>query len=337
MSGFPYPVPGEVASALDGATSVLVVAHERPDADSLGSLVAFALAEQRRGCRVLRVPQEIPPVLREALPGLGRVEVAAAPVDSAARFDLLVFFDGHRLSRLGRAREWAGRARTTVCIDHHPPGPEGSDFDVTWLVPSAPSTTMLVQSWLHAIGAEIDADQAGALFAGLMTDTGGFRHANTDADAFRAAAELVERGADAPGLAHLLLHRRSRASLALLARAIESTHYLLGGRFALVRLDRETLDRVGATDHDTEGLISYLLAVQGVRVAALVREETGGGLRVSLRARRGARVDGIARAFGGGGHHRAAAFPYEGDVDALERALIETVGRELDGRTPESP
>lgn len=320
MSGFPYHAPEDVMAAIENADSVLLGTHENPDPDGLGSLVALGLALGERGRRVARVSTGPLAEALEFLPGLDRIP----EVRSGERFDLGLIFDAHRRSRLGDAASRLDAAAHVVAIDHHPPGPHGSDCDDAWILPEAPATTMMVLSLLHQLhDVPLGADKASCLYAGLLTDTGGFRHANTTHDALLAAADLVSHGADPASIADHLLAQRRPEALRLRAETLLGTRYPLDGRVALTSVDLASLERTGASLDDTEGLVSELSGIDGVRVAVFMKQVEPAQWRVSLRAGEGVRVDGIARRFGGGGHHRAAAFSANGgDREAIEHDLL---------------
>lgn len=329
MTEFPYAAPAPLLEALEQSRHVVLASHENPDADGIGSLLALGLALQERGCTVWRLENGPVPEPLTRLPGFDRIEVWSASAGSAC--DLAVLFDCHRRARLGDAAAVIASAPMTAAIDHHPLDPRGSDVDCAWLVEDAPATAMMVQAllggWPDVV---LDATKASLLYAGLLTDTGGFRHANTTHAALRAASELVRAGADPSALAEMLLHRRRPQVVHLTGEVLRSVRYHLGGRLALMVVDRELLGRTGARLDETEHLASLLTGIDGVVVGALMREVEPGAWRVSLRARREGRVDEIARGFGGDGHRRTAAYTAQGRSDEVEAALAHAAVAVLD-------
>lgn len=333
MSGFPYVPPPELLQAIETCRTMVLATHENPDADGLGSLLAFGLALSEHGRSVHRLDSGVLPANLVQLPGLDRVLPWNAP-DGArgdVRPDLVVLFDCHRRARLGAAAAQLEGAPFVVAIDHHPLDPRGSDVDLSWLVEDAPSTSMLVHSILHELGdLPLDADQASNLYAGLLTDTGGFRHANTTRDALLSAADLVHRGADPSALADQLLYRRRPQALQLTGEVLLNTRYPLDGRIALMVVEQELLARTGARFDESESLASQLTSIEGVQFGALLRQVGPRSWRVSLRSNGLAPVDDVARGFGGGGHHRAAAYTAEGSREDVESTLVDALARALD-------
>ncbi len=114
---------------------------------------------------------------------------------------------------------------------------------------------------------------ASCLYAGLITDTGGFRFSNTDATTLRVGADLVEHGADAAFLADVFLHQRTPATLRLLARVLDSFEYLLEGRVVFAQMTRAMCEETGGRMEDTEGFVNFATSAKGVKLVALFKEE----------------------------------------------------------------
>ena len=333
MTSFPYATPKQLLDAIESCRTVVLATHENPDADGLGSLLALGLALHRNGRTVHRLVTGPLPENLVGLPGLQRIEAWTPPAGgtNGESPDLVILFDCHRRSRLGTAGAQLDDAPLVAAVDHHPIDPRGSDVDLLWLVDDAPSTSMMVHSLLRDLHAlPLDADQASNLYAGLLTDTGGFRHANTTGDALLSAAELVQRGADAAALADQLLHRKRPQAVRLTGEALLLTQYRLDGRVAVMAVDQELLARTGARLDESESLTSQLTSIEGVQLGALLREVGPRQWRVSLRSNGSVEVDAVARGFGGGGHHRAAAYTSEGSREEVESTLLDALAQVLD-------
>lgn len=327
MTELPYSPPGRVRELLAGARSVLLATHENPDADGLGSLVACALALPKTGRQVARLGTAPLPRPLDELPGIEGVPVD----DGRAAYDLGILFDCRVASRLGVDAPALDRCREVLVVDHHPPVPEDEPAGIEWIVPSAPAATLLALSLINAIaGIEaVDASVATNLYAGLAVDTGGFRHASTTADALRAGALLIDRGADASGITELLLHRRRPEAVRLLSEVLAEVRYEAEGRIVMLGVTAEILERCGALVEEAEGLVSVASAIEGVDLAVMHLQSAPGQWRVGLRAHAPFRVDRLARAHGGGGHVLAAGFPDDGDLADLQARLLPDLVEEL--------
>lgn len=304
----------EVAERLRAETRVLGVSHEGPDGDALGCLSAFLLT-----CRWLQVPCSLyvpgqsgfPPEYL-FLPGLD--EVLRGDLPSVESDTTIYFFDCASLLRSNSHQFPEGLTR--VNIDHHADNPLYGELNL--VDPEAPSTSAILYDICKAGGFPIDSDVATALYVGLVTDTGRFQYANTTPSAHRMAAELQEAGVDVPWVYRQVYERMPLPKLLLLGRALLRLEVRLGGSLAVSWLARDDFVEIGAEEGHAEGIIDTLRQIDGVRVAALVREQPGEGRRrckVSLRSTDGSvNVAEVAHKRGGGGHPQAAGFTSDEDV-----------------------
>jgi phosphoesterase RecJ-like protein len=242
----------------------------------------------------------------------------------------LVFLDCGNVDRTpeGFLRDPSARI---VNIDHHH---DNTRFGTINLVDvGASSTAEIVYALAKLLGTELTPQIASALYVGLVTDTGRFSYENTDAGTHRMAAELIEAGVDVDDTYRRLYERIPMEKVRLVARALEKIDRRDECHLALTYISAQDYADTGAEEVLTEGIIDHVRAIEGTKVAAVVRDrdETAGAARkVSLRSTDGETdVSAIARAHGGGGHPRAAGFStdlsYEEIVEAL-CAELETEG-----------
>jgi phosphoesterase RecJ-like protein len=327
MTELPYVPPPRVQQLLADARSVLLATHENPDADGLGSLIACGLALPRAGRSVARLGDGPLPMPLDELPGLDRIPVD----DGRANYDLAIQFDCRMPARLGDDAAALNRCERILVVDHHPPDPDEDSGATEWIVPTAPSATLLALSLICSVtGIEaVDPDVATNLYAGLAVDTGGFRHPSTTAHALRAGALLIDRGAAASEVTELLLHRRRPAAVLLMAEVMGSARYEADGQIVMLSVPGTVIDRCGALVEEAEGLVSVASAIDGVALAVMHLEYEPGAWRVSLRSHAPWEVNRIARAHGGGGHLQAAGFRARGDLPDLQAELLPELRSEL--------
>ncbi|MEJ7825424.1 MAG: bifunctional oligoribonuclease/PAP phosphatase NrnA [Solirubrobacteraceae bacterium] len=316
-----------IAALRDGARFVLVT-HENPDGDALGSLVAMqaVLLAMGKDSLMYMARDEFPLPYEYAFFQFGDDLIAEMPDDIAER--AFVFLDCGNADRNGID---VGRARI-VNIDHHH---DNTLFgEVNHVDPGSSSTAEIVWDLMQGLGVELTAPIAEALYVGLVTDTGRFMYENTGSRSHIMAADLIAAGVDVHEIYRRLYEGVPEPKLALLTRALDAVQRYDGGRLTLARLTREDFTATGAEESFTEGIIDHLRSVQGTKVAALARELTGdrhGSSKVSLRATdNDADVSEIARTLGGGGHRQAAGFATEMDRDELVAFLREQVSAQLD-------
>src|SRR5262245_3735773 len=205
------------ARAIRERDRFLVVSHENPDGDALGSLLASKLALDQLGkdsVMYLYGDAEVP---REYsfmdLAGVRR----ELPADWRER--VLLAVDCANASRIGPNLDLVGQVAFTINIDHHH---DNTRFgDVNLIVPDASSTGEVLNDVLRELGVEITPEIAEPLYIALVTDTGRFQYTNTTPRALRLAADLVEAGADVHRVFQGVYESVEFAKLKLLARALE--------------------------------------------------------------------------------------------------------------------
>jgi bifunctional oligoribonuclease and PAP phosphatase NrnA len=310
----------DAAALLMGASDVTLLAHVQPDADSLGSALALGIALRRRGATVrvsFATPEDVPETLRP-LDVLGLVvppsEVPGAP-------ELVVACDAAEPSRLGTLVDRLGTAGATVMIDHHASNPGFGDVQV--LVPEAEATVVLVHRVLVAMGLPLDIDVARCLYAGLVTDTRGFRTAGSDAHLL--AAELLATGLDTEALVRPIMDTHPHGWLAVLGAAL--------GRCVL---EPDAVDGLGlvhtvlpAADvrrfrvEEIDSVVDIVRTTAEAEVAVVLKQVGERRWTGSLRSKGRVDVAALAAKLGGGGHAAAAGFTRDGDLESVLAALRE--------------
>jgi phosphoesterase RecJ-like protein len=314
-----------IADALRQHDRFLLVTHENPDGDALGSLLATATALRQLGKdAVMYLPGRTPLPSEYGFMPLDDL-VREPPDDAAER--VLVAVDCAKAERIGD-EEALSRAPLVLNIDHHHDNTRFGDLDL--IVADASSTGEVLRDVFAELQVELTPELAEPLYIALVTDTGRFQYANTTPKALRLAAELVEAGADIHAVFQQVYESVEFAKLKLLARALDRAEVLEGGRIVVSHLVRTDFGEVGAAEPYSEGIIDYLRAVEGAELAVLVREQLNedapaykGSLRSSIDE---LDVSAIARLFGGGGHRQAAGFstdlPLEEIVEQIRKGFL---------------
>jgi phosphoesterase RecJ-like protein len=307
----------------------VLAAHEGPDGDALGSLVGMQgmLTALGKDSRMFIAPEDLPLPYEYrffALDGL----IQSPPQDIARR--TVVFLDCGNIDRNSASVLHEGRH--LLNIDHHHDNTRFGTLD--HVVPSASCTAEIVWDLMHGLGVAPTPEVARALYVGLITDTGRFMYENTGPRSHEMAAELIAAGVDVQDVYRRLYEEMPQAKLALLARALGQLRRFDSGELTLAALSAEDFRETAAEDSYSEGVIDHLRAVQGTKVAVLVRElssgERAGQRKVSLRATDDdVDVSLIAREQGGGGHRRAAGFTTTLEVEPLIEFLRRALAAQL--------
>ncbi|HEX4527415.1 MAG TPA: bifunctional oligoribonuclease/PAP phosphatase NrnA [Gaiellaceae bacterium] len=326
-----------VADAIRSHDRFVVAAHENPDGDAVGSMLAMSLALEALGKDVVMYLSGTAPTPGEySFLDLSQLH-RELPADLAER--VLIALDCANERRIGPESTPVERARLVVNIDHHH---DNSFFGaINLIVADASSTAEIVRDVLGDLDVPLTPEIAAALYVGLVTDTGRFQYTNTTPKSLRLAAELVEAGADVHGIFRHVYETVQFAKLKLLARALERAQLFEGGRLVVSYLLKDDFGAVGAEEPYSEGIIDYLRAVEGSEMVALIREpprSDGPARRISLRSSHDeVDVSAIARASGGGGHRQAAGFasdrPIGEIIDFIRREFV--VATQGDGAAPQ--
>jgi phosphoesterase RecJ-like protein len=301
------------ARLLRAATDVTLLGHVNPDADAFGSAVGLGLALQAAGARVL-VSFGAPATVPQSLRGLDCAGLFVPAEQVPAVPAALVVLDSSSVDRLGQLADRVDAVRAAggpvIVIDHHVSNTLFGTLNV--VDETAPATAAVVLRVLDELGAPLTEPVARALYAGLLTDTSSFRRATPDV--LRTAARLLDTGVDADAVARPLLDAHPFGWLRLvsdvLGRAVLEPD--AAGGLGMVHATVRTADLDGLRPEDVESLVGFLASVDGPEVAVLLKQAEPTRWAVSLRSVGRVDVSVVARAFGGGGHRRAAGFSAAG-------------------------
>lgn len=311
--------------------NALIIGHQFPDGDAIGSVLGMGLMLKRAGYEVQASwpePFEMPEKY-SFLPG---AELLARPRDLRDGAMLTLALDCANEGRLEELKERAFGG-PLINIDHHP---DNTLFGTVNIVdPASSAASQIVCAEAPALGLTIDEKSATCLYTGIVTDTGRFQFSNTTRETLRIAGDLIELGVQPHYIFQNVYQCDSlpylRLSGEILCRAVFDPE--LGMIYA--NLSREDLERFGVRMNETEDLIDNLRALRGHRVAALFKQLSDGTIRVSLRSRPDVDIGSVARALGGGGHKVAAGYTSgkKSFADALAELKGEIVARGCGPRT----
>ncbi|MFI6498591.1 bifunctional oligoribonuclease/PAP phosphatase NrnA [Nonomuraea typhae] len=310
-----------VLSLVRQADEVALACHVSPDGDALGSMLAVGLVLRSMGKRVVASFGDrtfsVPRLLR-FLPGQ---DLLVPPADYPAEPALMITFDSSTLDRLGLLAVNAGKAREVVVMDHHP---SNTGFGTIGIIdPGAAATAVLAEQLIYRLGGGLDRDVATCLYAGLVTDTGSFRHTSTTASAHEMAARLVATGLRTDEIARELWDRSPFGYLKVLGAALERVVLEDGLIWTYVtRLDRAAY---GLPYAEVEAIIDVVRRTDEAEVAVVLKEDDLGAWQVSTRSKGAVDMAAICAALGGGGHRSAAGFTSHESVEATMdniRALL---------------
>jgi phosphoesterase RecJ-like protein len=296
----------------------VITSHINPDGDAVGSSLGLVRILRAIGKGAVVWSRDEPPKLYRPLAGSDRMHLGEEPPGGFPdAFDGAIVLECPTLDRCGLEDHLSGLP--VINIDHH----LGNEHygEVNWIDTAAPSLGEMIYRLAQGLMVNLDEETATALFLTLVTDTGGFRFANSTPAAFSAASALVEEGAHPEQVAEWLYESQPESAIRLLGEMLDTLE-IHGGRVATAIVTQEMFDRAGASSSDTEGLIDYPRSIAGVDAVALIRQLDDQQFKVSLRSRGEIDVEKIARQHGGGGHRNAAGYRADGPIEDLRPKVV---------------
>lgn len=309
----------EAAALLRGADDILLLLHQYPDGDTIGSGYALALALQTLGKRVRTACSDAIPHKYAYL-----TEGVTFPQFTP---QFICAVDVADVKLLGSLAETGKQA--DLCIDHHATNVE---YAANLLLDaSCGAAAMVVYRVIAALGVSLDRRMAECLYTGLATDTGCFKYPNTTPEAHRLAALLMEQGARYAMINECMFDRKSRARIELERQALANMQYRFGGRCAVMVITNRMVEEAGATEDDMEGLAPLPRQIEGVWVGVTLRQKADGGFKGSIRTGDKADASAVAGYLGGGGHRGAAGCAINRPLDEAIARVLEAVSHTVDG------
>lgn len=319
-----------LAEWLKAQDDVVLLGHVSPDGDAVGSNLAVWHALRAMGKRaVVCLPDGVPRMYID-LPGATEAVLPEAPLPFAPKAALAV--DVSEATRLGEAGLRLFEAcENRAALDHHHTNPGFGQLYA--LDGHAAAAGELVVDLIDALGVTMTREMGACLFVAISTDCGHFSYANTRPQTFRAAARCAEMGIDIASITEKLYRTRSVGRTKLLGLVLAGLMRSPDGELAWARLTDDMLREADALPEDNEGIVNYLMEMEGVRMAVLASQR-GDATKFSLRCRAPLNVArDVAAPLGGGGHDLAAGItlelPMETALDKVLSLAREVLARDL--------
>jgi len=303
----------EAAGFLLSHDNFCILTHRRPDGDTMGSAAALCLGLRQLGKTAFVLEN---PDMTARFAFLVEGITKAQP----GEHDTLVAVDVASPGMLPKAFE-RYRDRVALRIDHHE---SATSFTPEELVDGASaSCAELICDVITLLGIQLDRDIANAVYVGLSTDTGCFRFANTTAHSFLVASVCAQAGADIHSLNQKFFETNTLSKLRMQAWIVENMKVFGDGRFAIAPIPRAVEDALGVTEDDMDNISSFPRTVEGIRMAATLRQTRDGDTKLSLRAVPGYDAAAVCAIFGGGGHKGAAGGTTKLSLEEVAKKLEE--------------
>lgn len=299
-----------IKEAFARSRSFLIVSHEHPDGDALGSSLALMHALNQQGKRVTIYSPNKPPEFYAFLPSIERITTEKPDVSG---FDVLCILDSTQFNRTNLEME-ALRHPCTIAIDHHHGNPQQATYNI--VIPEAAATSHILFELFLALDIQITRDVATSLLTGIFTDTGSFMHDSVTSDILEMSSFLMTKGARLSHIAHETYQKKDLPALRIwgiaLSRIITNPH--TGASISIIT--HQNLKDCGATRDDLDGVVNMINTLPQTKFAMLLVEHEDGEIKGSLRSEPHKNVDvsKIAERLGGGGHVLASGFEVQGHI-----------------------
>lgn len=311
----------KIKEKIEAAHNILILTHENPDGDAVGSSLGFMHALKKIGKQVTVLIPEINNMY-SFLPGFSEIK---HEIENVEDFDLCIALDSSDTERLFICKPYFEKIEHTIVIDHHITNQNFGDVNYVNAVASSTCQNLIIV--LAAMEIAINKEMAECIYTGILTDTGGFRY-NTQSETFEFAAMLLETGIDISKIYRIVFDTTTEKRTRLLSRALDRLEILEDGKIAFTYITTQDVDELQNEDGDYENIVNYGRNIFGVEVSIFAREKDG-RYKISLRANEYVDVSQIASKYAGGGHLRAAGLEMAMPLEQVKQTLVEEIKKQL--------
>lgn len=326
----------DIISKIAAAKSAMLFTHVNMDGDAMGSTMALCRVMRKLGIDAhIMVEDKAPRFLQFMDDGSFFLDVEEYRAQGSPAYDLAAAVDIGQDKRLENRVEEFRRAAVSICIDHHHHTSEDCGFaDSERRDPSAAAAAVLVQELIEEMEMAkglclMDKDVAEDLYIGIMTDTGCFKFSNTDGRAHGCVARLFAQGIDHNGICTKIYESYPEAQLRLEALAMDRMERFADGKACISWCTLKDFEELGADISLADTCIDRLRSVEGVEIAAFIKEKEDGSFKLSTRSKMYANVNAICAVFGGGGHLKASGATFRCSLEEAIAQLKPEIEKEL--------
>lgn len=310
-----------ILQEIDKANNIVILTHENPDGDAIGTGLALYNALKKYGKNPDIIIPEYPRIF-EFLPGTSEIKKES----DIEKYDLAISVDCATIKMLNGFTKYFENAKEKITIDHH--GTNTMFGDINFVNPDAPACSQIMLVILEHFNIEIDKEIGTCILTGIITDTGGFRYSGVTAETFEFVAFLLNKGVNVSKIYKQVLQTKTKPNFELHRLAEDRLEFLEDGKVAYTYITQEDEEKVGAQNGDHEGIVEIGRDIEGVEVSIFVRQ-TEKGCKISLRSNDYVNVSDVCLILGGGGHPRAAGAMMQGSLDQVKEKILYQVRSQL--------
>ena len=314
----------EIAEKFNSAKNIVLLPHVGIDGDAVGSCVALASVLRAKGKNVhVLYKEEIPSNLAFIANGYFTDNSDVIPDDE---LDIAACIDCGGYDRFKGFEEKFDSAKLRICIDHH--GTSMGIANLNYIDPDAAACGVLIYDLLKVLGVpeENKVEVGTALFVAITTDTGNFQYSNTNRKCHEIMAELYDWDIDFNRASVEVYENERPEKLMIASRASSRIQMVAGGKGAVSYVTYDDLEEIGVKAGETDPIVQSLRSINGVEIAAFLKEKNPGEVRVSYRSKLYANVAELAMMHDGGGHEKAAGCTLHMDL----KNAVEVIKKDIE-------
>ena len=306
-----------ILEEINKAESIVILTHENPDGDAVGTGLALYNALKQMGKNPDIIIPEYPRIFG-FLPGTDEVKKES----SVQKYDLAISVDCATIKMLNGFASYFEDAKVKISIDHHSTNTMFGDLN--YVSPDAPACAQILLVVLEYFKVNITKDIGTCILTGIITDTGGFQYSGVTAETFKFVAELLEKGVNVSKVYRRVLQTRTKANFELNRIASDRLEFFEDGKVAFTYITKEDEEKVNAETGDHEGIVEIGRDIEGVEVSIFIRQ-TDKGCKVSMRSNEYVNVSDVCLLLGGGGHIHAAGCSLQCTVEQAKEKILRQV------------
>ena len=306
-----------ILEEINNAESIVILTHENPDGDAIGSGLALYNALKQIGKNPDIIIPEYPRTF-EFLPGADEIKKES----DVEKYDLAISVDCATVKMLNGFANYFENAKVRVSIDHHSTNTMFGDLN--YVSPDAPACAQILLVVFEYFKIEVTKDIGTCILAGIITDTGGFKYSGVTSETFEFVAWLLEKGINVSKIYRKVLQTKTRANFELNRIATNRLEFFEGGKVAFTYITKEDEERVNAESGDHEGIVETGRDIEGVEVSIFIRQ-TDKGCKVSMRSNEYVNVSDVCLLLGGGGHIRAAGATMQCTIEQAKEKILRQI------------
>ena len=310
-----------IKEEIQKAEDIVILTHENPDGDAVGSALAMYLTLKKLNKEVDVIIPEYSNVF-SFLPGADQIKKEG----KEQSYDLAISVDATGIGRLNGFAKYFEDAKVKIQIDHHQVNEMFGDYN--FVNPASPACAQNLIFIIEQLGVEIDKEIGTCLLTGIITDTGGFKYEGVSAETFEFTSWLLAKGVNVSDVYKKVLQMKTRANYELRKLIMDRMEFLCDNKITFTYITLEDKKKVNAMPGDDEGLVEIGRDIEGVEVSILLREKEN-GYKASLRSNNYMNVSDICVTFNGGGHIRAAGCDIQGTLEQAKERILDEVKKHI--------